>query len=127
MKDSVPFPQRFFKKKLDEKFVKFLEVFKKFFINIPFYDALEQMPNYAKFLEDLISKKRRIEGPKTVKFTEESSEILQRNLPKKLKDLGSFTLPCEIGGSFKMKYLCDLETSINLMSFSIFKRLDLEK
>ncbi|KAL8466024.1 hypothetical protein ACS0TY_035223 [Phlomoides rotata] len=41
VQDRIPFPQRFVKKKLDEKFVKFLEVFKKLHINIPFYDALE--------------------------------------------------------------------------------------
>ncbi|KAL8529486.1 hypothetical protein ACS0TY_006785 [Phlomoides rotata] len=57
IQDRVPFPQRFVKKKLDENFAKFLEVFKKLHINIPFYDALEQMPNYAKFLKDLISKR----------------------------------------------------------------------
>ncbi|KAL8482009.1 hypothetical protein ACS0TY_028239 [Phlomoides rotata] len=51
--DRVPFPQRFVKKKLDENFAKFLEVFKKLHINIPFYEALEQIPNYAKFLKDL--------------------------------------------------------------------------
>ncbi|KAL8503943.1 hypothetical protein ACS0TY_022610 [Phlomoides rotata] len=36
--DRVPFPQRFVKKKLDENFAKFLEVFKKLHNNIPFYD-----------------------------------------------------------------------------------------
>ncbi|KAL8463520.1 hypothetical protein ACS0TY_034245 [Phlomoides rotata] len=55
VQDRVPFPQRFVKKKLDENFAKFLEMFKKLHINIPFYDALEQMPNYAKFLKDFIS------------------------------------------------------------------------
>ncbi|KAL8521376.1 hypothetical protein ACS0TY_011777 [Phlomoides rotata] len=48
IQDRVPFPQRFVKKKLDKNFAKFLEVFKRLHINIPFYDALEQMPNYAK-------------------------------------------------------------------------------
>ncbi|KAL8539489.1 hypothetical protein ACS0TY_001197 [Phlomoides rotata] len=46
--DRVPFPQRFVKNKFDENFAKFLEAFKKLHINIPFYDALEQMPNYAR-------------------------------------------------------------------------------
>ncbi|KAL8484159.1 hypothetical protein ACS0TY_026746 [Phlomoides rotata] len=47
----------------------------------------------------------------------ECSAILQRNLPQKVKDPGTFTLPCEIGGSSKMKALCDLGASINLMPF----------
>ncbi|KAL8124541.1 hypothetical protein AgCh_012260 [Apium graveolens] len=39
-----PFPKRLQKKKLDKQFEKFLEVFKKLHINIPFTKALEQMP-----------------------------------------------------------------------------------
>ena len=34
-------------------------MFKKIKINIPFIEALSQMPNYAKFLKDIMSKKRR--------------------------------------------------------------------
>ena len=36
----LPFPQRFRKAKMDEQFTKFLNVFKKLEINIPFVDAL---------------------------------------------------------------------------------------
>ena len=37
----VPYPQRLKKHKLDKQFTKFMEVFKKLHINIPFADALE--------------------------------------------------------------------------------------
>ena len=37
----VPYPQRLKKHKLDKKFTKFMDVFKKLHINIPFADALE--------------------------------------------------------------------------------------
>ena len=40
-----PFPQRFQKAKLVEQFSKFLNIFKKLEVNIPFVDALAQMPN----------------------------------------------------------------------------------
>ena len=43
----IPYPQRLKKHKLDKQFTKFMEVFKKLHINIPFADALEQMPSYA--------------------------------------------------------------------------------
>ncbi|KAL8489474.1 hypothetical protein ACS0TY_025390 [Phlomoides rotata] len=76
--DRIPFPRKFVKNKLDESFARFLEVFKKLHINIHFYDVLEQMPNYAKFLKDLISKRRSIEGPETVKLTMECT--LQKKL-----------------------------------------------
>ena len=41
----VPYPQRLRQNKLDKQFTKFMEVFKKLHINIPFADALEQMPS----------------------------------------------------------------------------------
>ena len=37
----IPYPQRLKKHKLDKQFTKFMEVFKKLHINIPFDDALE--------------------------------------------------------------------------------------
>ena len=49
----IPYPQRLKKKKLDNKFGKFMEIFKKLHINIPFFDALEQMPSYVKFMKDI--------------------------------------------------------------------------
>ena len=54
------FPQRFRKTKLDELFAQFLNMFKKLEINIPFVDALDQMPNYVKFMKEIISNKRHL-------------------------------------------------------------------
>ena len=51
----IPYPQRLKKHKLDKQFTKFMEVFKKLHINIPFADALEQMPSYVKFMKDILS------------------------------------------------------------------------
>ncbi|XP_073137013.1 uncharacterized protein [Henckelia pumila] len=53
--------QRFKKKTLDEQLDKFLEIFKKIHINIPFADVLEQITNYSKFLKEVMSKKRKLE------------------------------------------------------------------
>ena len=53
----VPYPQRLKKHKLDKQFTKFMEVFKKLHINIPFADALEKMPSYVKFMKDILSQK----------------------------------------------------------------------
>ena len=77
----LPFPQRFQKKKLDNQFSKFFEIFMKIHINIPFADALEQMPNYAKFMKEVIAKKRKLKDYETTKLTEECSAILQKKLP----------------------------------------------
>ena len=121
----VPYPQRLKRHKLDKQFTKFMDVFKKLRINIPFADALEQMPSYVKFMKDILSQKRRLADFETVNLIEECSAILQRKLPQKLKDPGSFTIPCTIGNAIFERALCDLGASINLMPLSIFKRLGL--
>ena len=77
---QIPYPQRLKKHKLDKQFTKFMEVFKKLHINIPFADALEQMPSYVKIMKDILSWKRRLADFKTVNVTEECSAILQRKL-----------------------------------------------
>ncbi|KAK6123405.1 hypothetical protein DH2020_042849 [Rehmannia glutinosa] len=72
-----------------------------------------------------MSKKRKLGEFETVKLTEECNAILQRKLPQKLKDPGSFTIPCTIGASIFNKALCDLGASINLMPLSVFRKLGL--
>ena len=44
---------------MEEQFSRFLEVFTKIEINLPFVETLIQMPNYAKFMKDILSKKRK--------------------------------------------------------------------
>jgi len=66
---------------------------KKFHINIPFLEAITDMPSYAKFLEDLLSNKGKLLENTTVALTEECSAIIQNKLPPKLSDSGSFSIP----------------------------------
>ena len=47
----IPFPQRLRKNNIDKQFLKFLDVFKKLHINIPFANALEQMPTLCQIYE----------------------------------------------------------------------------
>ena len=102
-----------------------MEVFKKLHINIPFVDALEQMPSYVKFMKYILSMKRRLSEFETVNLTEECIAILQRKLLQKLKDPSSFTITYKIGNSIFKRALCDLGASINLMPLSSFRRLGL--
>ncbi|XP_062113204.1 uncharacterized protein LOC133824338 [Humulus lupulus] len=83
------------------------------------------MSNYAKFMKEVISKKRKLEDYETVKLIEECSAIIKIQLPKNLKDLKSLTNPCMIGELHIEKALCDLSASINLMLISIFRKLNL--
>jgi len=81
------------------------------------------MPSYAKFMKEILTHKRKLKENEIVMLTEECSAILQNKLPPKLKDPGSFTIPCTIGECYFQKALCDLGVSINLMPFSIFRKL----
>ncbi|KAL0401941.1 UNVERIFIED_CONTAM: hypothetical protein Slati_4224000 [Sesamum latifolium] len=85
------------------------------------------MPSYAKFLKEVISNKRKWEGGETVKLNEECSAILQNKLPPKLKDPGSFSIPCTIENTNFDKALCDLGASVNLMPYSIFQKLGMHE
>jgi len=120
---TIPFPQRLKKKDQEKKIARFLDVFKKLYINIPFVEALEQMPSYAKFMKDLLSRKRKLQEDETIILTEKCSAIIQKKLPPKLKDPGSFVIPCEIRNIMVSKALCDFGASINLMPLFIFKML----
>ncbi|KAL5782063.1 hypothetical protein ACOSP7_007092 [Xanthoceras sorbifolium] len=123
----IPYPQRLKKYKDEKSFKKFLEVFKKLHINIPFVEALAQMPTYVNILKEIISNKRRLEDFETVTLTEECSAIILNKLPPKLKDPGNFIISYTTGNTKFGKALCDLGASINLMPLSFFKKLGLEE
>jgi hypothetical protein len=60
------------------------------------------MPSYAMFLKEILTNKKRIEDEETVMRAAECSAILQNEMPPKIKDPGSFSIPCVIG-----KYIID--------------------
>jgi len=83
---------------------------------------MEQMPIYANFVKDLLTKKMRIHEDKSVELEIGCSVITYKSLPRKNCDLSSFTLSVTIGSLIMAKYLLDLGVSINLMSLSMLKR-----
>ncbi|XP_022873012.1 uncharacterized protein LOC111391965 [Olea europaea var. sylvestris] len=58
------------------------------------------MPSYVKFMKDILSNKRKLEDNETIMLTEECSSTLQHKLSPKLKDPGSFIIPCNIGNLY---------------------------
>nr|XP_025611561.1 uncharacterized protein LOC112704913 [Arachis hypogaea] len=85
------------------------------------------MALYAKFMKELLFKKRLLKKDQIVVMTKECSKIIQGNIPKKLKDLVSFQISCTIGTTTLEMALCDLGISINLMSLSMMKKLQIKK
>ncbi|XP_047249978.1 uncharacterized protein LOC107876595 [Capsicum annuum] len=69
-------------------------------INVPLVEALEQIPGYAKFMKDLVTRAKKA-------------------------DPGAFSSPCTIGSLNFPKALCNLEKSINLMLLAVYIMLGL--
>ena len=126
-KPRVPYPSAIRKDHTDEQFGKFLKLLKKLHINLPFIEALSRMPNAMKFLKKLLVNKRKSDEVSHVELNAVCSAILQNKLPHKLKDPGSFTIPCLIGCLDISHALADLGDSINVMLYKMFKQLGLGK
>ncbi|GJU11799.1 reverse transcriptase domain-containing protein [Tanacetum coccineum] len=84
------------------------------------------MPNYGKFLKELISSMHKIEQISAAFLSDESSAILQNKVPPKFGDPGSFLIPCNFNKTFSCNSLAELGSSINLMPYSLYAKLSLE-
>ena len=79
-KPAVPFPQRLQKSKIEEQFARFLKTFQKLEISMPFTEVVTQMPLYAKFLKDILSKKRKIIEEGIVNLTATCSALMKKEM-----------------------------------------------
>ena len=124
---NVPFPSRFMQASNEANEKDVLETFRKVQVNIPLLDAIKQIPKYAKFLKKLCTTRKRIQAKEVVHVSENVSAMLQRKLPPKCKDPGSFTIPCVIGNNRFENAMLDLGASINVMPYSIYASMNLGK
>ncbi|CAN6712684.1 unnamed protein product [Malus baccata var. baccata] len=124
---DVPFPSRFLQAKNEEEEKDILETFRKVHVNIPLLDAIKQIPKYAKFFKKLCTTRKRIREKEVVHVSENVSAMLQRKLPTKCKDPGSFTIPCVIGNTRFEHAMLDLGASINVMPYSVYASMNLGK
>ena len=115
---DIPYPHAPSRKDKDRQFSRFMDILKRLQINIPFTEALEQMPTYVRFMKELFTKKRKIPYQETVELEAGCSAIIQKPLPQKSRDPGSFTLPVTIGNLTIKRALMDLGASINLIPVS---------
>jgi len=65
--EHLPYPHALSKKDKERQYKCFIDIFKQLHINIPFSEALEKMPTYAKFMKDFLMKKKRIMDDEIVK------------------------------------------------------------
>ncbi|GKD92070.1 reverse transcriptase domain-containing protein [Tanacetum coccineum] len=83
------------------------------------------MPNYGQFLKELISNKHKIKQISAAFLIDESSAMIQNKDPLKLRDPGSFLIPCNFNKAFSCNDLANLGASINLMPYSLYAKLSL--
>ena len=116
---EVPYPLVPSRKEKERHLARFLDIFKKLEITLPFGEALQQMPFYAKFLKEMLTKKNRYIHSDRIVVEGNCSAVIQRFLPPKHKDPGVVTIPYSIGEVAVDKALMDLGASINLMPLSM--------
>ncbi|CAM8965888.1 unnamed protein product [Rhodiola kirilowii] len=99
------------------------ELFSKVEINIPLLEAIKQIPRYAKFLKELCTNRRRSTRYDQELMSRNVSAFVQRKVPPKCGDPGTYTIPCTIGNIRIENCMLDLGASINVLPFSIYSCL----
>jgi len=74
---------------------------------------------HAKFLKEIVARHKKLKKGEQIIINASCIAIITKEIPSKLKNLGSFTIPIEIGELNLRKVLCDLGANINLMALSI--------
>ncbi|GKC86270.1 reverse transcriptase domain-containing protein [Tanacetum coccineum] len=111
---------------MEAQYGKFLDMIRAIRINVPLVDVLAGMPNYGKFLKELMSNKHKIEQISAAFLSDESFAILQNKVPPKVGDPESFLIPCNFNKAFSCNALANLGASINLMPYSLYAMLSLK-
>ncbi|XP_059284732.1 uncharacterized protein LOC132038026 [Lycium ferocissimum] len=79
------------------------------------------MTDFAKYLKDLLTKKKKVQY-ETVSLIHTMSSNISTTTVQKKGNPGAFTIPCSVGYHDFTRALCDNRTSINLMPLSIYKQ-----
>ena len=100
-REEVPYPLVPTKKDKERHLARFLDIFKKLEITMPFGEALQQMSLYSKFLKDMLTRKNKYIHNENIIVQGNCNVVIQRILPPMHKDPRSVTIPCSIGqGSY---------------------------
>ncbi|GKA66781.1 reverse transcriptase domain-containing protein [Tanacetum coccineum] len=128
---NIPYPSRLNDQKLREKATnqmeKFFQIFQDLHFDTSFTDALLLMPKFPSTIKSLLTNKDKLFELAKIPLNENCSPMLPKKLPKKLGDPGKFLILCDFPGMDVCYALADLGASINLMPFSIWKKLSLPK
>nr|GEW99804.1 reverse transcriptase domain-containing protein [Tanacetum cinerariifolium] len=125
----IPYPSRRNdernREKAKDQIEKFYQIFKDMSFEISFSDALILMSKFASTLKALIGNKEKLSEMARTSLNEHCSAVLLKKLPEKLGDPGKFLILCDFSGMAECLALADLGASINLMPYSVWKKLSL--
>ncbi|GJY99177.1 reverse transcriptase domain-containing protein [Tanacetum coccineum] len=128
-KPSIPYPSRRnderHRENANEQKEKFYEIFKDMSFEISFMDALTLMSKFASTLKALIGNKEKLSEMARTPLNEHCSAVILNKLTEKLSDPGRFLIPCKFPGMDECLALADLGARINLMPFSVWRKLNL--
>ncbi|CAM8954184.1 unnamed protein product [Rhodiola kirilowii] len=99
------------------------ELFSKVEINIPLLEAIKQIPRYAKFLKELCTNRRKNTRYDQELMSRNVSAVIQRKVPPRCGDPGTYTIPSTIGNIRIENCMLDLGASINILPFYIYSCL----
>ncbi|XP_013624890.1 PREDICTED: uncharacterized protein LOC106331090 [Brassica oleracea var. oleracea] len=121
---KLPYPVKQRKSRRDLEAAKCKEMVSELNVKLSFEDAVEMMPALKRYVKSLVTNKA---SPKenVMSISKRCSTLLQNRAPEKMEDPGSFVLSCEIEGTVFERSLCDLGSSVNLMPYTVAKRLGL--
>jgi hypothetical protein len=100
-----------------------VDVIQKLYVNIPLLDSI-QIPTYARYIKDILIKKRPLPTTEVIKLTEEYSAAVLNKSPEKKKDLGCPIIDCSIGDQHFNNLLCDLGVSVSVMLAAVYHKLN---
>ncbi|GJV85972.1 hypothetical protein Tco_1525870 [Tanacetum coccineum] len=83
-KPKIPYPRRLRKEKMEAQCRKFLNMIRVIRINVPLVDVLAGMPNYRKFLKELVNNKHKLEQISSAFLRDENSAMIQNKYSTKI-------------------------------------------
>ena len=110
----LPYPTKAMPAEKLEAYRTFMKHVKALQVNVPFVETMLQTPKYFNLLKGLFAARKDLA---------EVVEILMSELPEKKGDPGNIVIPCQLGNEVFTRALADSGASINLMPFSLFKKL----
>ncbi|XP_048599844.1 uncharacterized protein LOC125579965 [Brassica napus] len=119
---KVPYPVPAKATRKDREEMKCRKMLEDLTVRLPLMDAIQMIPSMRSFMKGLISGKISEES-EFMTISKECSEVLQNRQIKKQGDPGKFVLSIHIGKTVFSSSLVDLGSSVNLMPYSVARRL----